>query len=76
MLFMESLEDNEAVVFRGYEQFSEYAGYANKLQFAGDFRDNCKVIIMFAKLKCDLYQNREQVARQKCLILPVQIESI
>ena len=43
MLFMESMEDNEAIVIKGYEQFSTTTGYASGLQFAGDFRDNIEV---------------------------------
>ena len=45
MLFMERMEDNEAIIIKGFEQFSEYSGYASKLNYAGDFRDICKVII-------------------------------
>ena len=46
MLFMERMEDNEAIVIRGFEQFSEYSGYASKLNYAGDYIDICKVIFV------------------------------
>ncbi|XP_074657360.1 uncharacterized protein LOC141910566 [Tubulanus polymorphus] len=36
MLFMTCMEKNEAIVIRGFEQFSEYSGYCDCLRFAGD----------------------------------------
>ena len=35
MMFVESLQDNEALVIEGFEQFSVCTGYADSLQFAG-----------------------------------------
>ena len=43
MLFMETMEDNEAIVIKGYEQFSLTSGYASGLQFAGDCREQLHV---------------------------------
>ena len=43
MLFMETMEDNEAIVIKGYEQFSLTTGYASGLQFAGDCREELHV---------------------------------
>ncbi|XP_002737643.1 uncharacterized protein LOC100367685 [Saccoglossus kowalevskii] len=42
MLFMEQMDENEAIMMSGFEQFSQYSGYASTLQFAGDYRDNAK----------------------------------
>lgn len=39
MLFMESMANNEAVIIQGFEQFSSYYGYADSLEFNGDFKD-------------------------------------
>ncbi|XP_022093463.1 uncharacterized protein LOC110980795 isoform X2 [Acanthaster planci] len=38
LLFTESLQDNEAVVVAGFEQFSEYTGYSSTLKFSGDHK--------------------------------------
>ncbi|KAK3092578.1 hypothetical protein FSP39_004576 [Pinctada imbricata] len=35
MLFMERMEENEAIIIQGYEQFSDTIGYSNSLQYAG-----------------------------------------
>ena len=43
MLFMEVMDDNEAIVIKGFEQFSATIGYASGLQFAGDYKDNLQV---------------------------------
>jgi hypothetical protein len=42
MLFTESMEAHEAVIIRGTEQFSRYAGYGHTLQFAGSYQDESK----------------------------------
>ncbi|XP_038050609.1 uncharacterized protein LOC119723809 isoform X2 [Patiria miniata] len=42
LLFTESLQDNEAVVVTGFEQFSEYSGYSSTLKFTGDHKDYAK----------------------------------
>ncbi|KAK7090158.1 uncharacterized protein [Littorina saxatilis] len=39
LLFMESMEDNEAIVITGFEQFSFCTGYSASLEFAGPFFD-------------------------------------
>ena len=44
MLFMEVMDDNEAIVIKGYEQFSTTTGYAAGLQFAGDYKDSTEVL--------------------------------
>ncbi|KAL3847294.1 hypothetical protein ACJMK2_018213 [Sinanodonta woodiana] len=38
-LFMEYMEENEAIVIEGYEQFSKTGGYATSLYYMGDFKD-------------------------------------
>ncbi|GFO00486.1 poly(ADP-ribose) glycohydrolase [Plakobranchus ocellatus] len=38
LLFMESLQANEAIFISGFEQFSSYSGYADSLSFAGPYR--------------------------------------
>ena len=40
LLFVESMQDNEAVLIQGFEQFSKYSGYAKDFCFAGDYKDN------------------------------------
>ncbi|XP_076454325.1 uncharacterized protein LOC143289235 isoform X2 [Babylonia areolata] len=42
MLFMEKMEDNEAIIIQGFEQFSTCTGYAASLEFAGPFYDKAK----------------------------------
>jgi poly(ADP-ribose) glycohydrolase len=37
--FSECMADNEAIVIRGTERYSEYSGYARHFQFAGSFVD-------------------------------------
>ncbi|KAM1201084.1 hypothetical protein FF1_017397 [Malus domestica] len=39
MLFMPSMEDNEAIEIIGAERFSDYTGYASSFRFAGDYVD-------------------------------------
>ncbi|XP_071497739.1 uncharacterized protein [Diadema antillarum] len=39
MVFMECMEDNEAIFISGFEQFSRCHGYGWNLQYAGDHRD-------------------------------------
>ncbi|XP_041350865.1 uncharacterized protein LOC121369852 [Gigantopelta aegis] len=39
LLFMESMEENEAIVMSGFEQFSSHYGYAADLEYGGDFVD-------------------------------------
>ena len=46
MLFMEVMDDNEAILIKGFEQFSATIGYASGLQFAGDFKDNIEVQVL------------------------------
>jgi poly(ADP-ribose) glycohydrolase len=43
LLFMESMQDNEAILITGYEQFSHYTGYLATFQFAGPFHDSSQV---------------------------------
>lgn len=38
-LFTECLDDGEALIITGTEQFNSYVGYASSFQFAGDFND-------------------------------------
>lgn len=42
MVFMENMEDNEAIVISGFEQFSQCTGYASSLQYAGPFHDHAR----------------------------------
>ncbi|KAL5716102.1 poly(ADP-ribose) glycohydrolase [Ranunculus cassubicifolius] len=39
MLFLPSMEDNEAIEIVGAERFSSYTGYASTFRFAGDYLD-------------------------------------
>ena len=43
MLFMEAMDDNEAITVSGYEKFSEFSGCADALIFAGDYCDKAEV---------------------------------
>ncbi|XP_061171458.1 uncharacterized protein LOC133180985 [Saccostrea echinata] len=43
MLFMEHMDDNEAIIIQGYEQFSETAGYGPSLTYAGNHQDCPKI---------------------------------
>lgn len=43
LLFMECMEENEAIVIQGYEQFASVQGYAESLRFIGDHRDYAEV---------------------------------
>ncbi|EGR27026.1 poly adp-ribose glycohydrolase, putative [Ichthyophthirius multifiliis] len=44
MIFFEKLEDNEAAIIYGAEQFSQYKGYGKSFQFNGDFTEKYNVI--------------------------------
>ncbi|KAK3148787.1 hypothetical protein QOZ80_3AG0208670 [Eleusine coracana subsp. coracana] len=39
MLFMASMEDNEAIEIMGAERFSQYMGYGSTFRFVGDYLD-------------------------------------
>ncbi|EDO46111.1 predicted protein [Nematostella vectensis] len=39
MLFMEAMEDNEAIIIKGTERFSSYTGYGDEFRYDGDVRD-------------------------------------
>ncbi|OVA18990.1 Poly(ADP-ribose) glycohydrolase [Macleaya cordata] len=39
MLFLPSMEDNEAIEIVGAERFSNYSGYASSFRFSGDYLD-------------------------------------
>nr|XP_054771282.1 uncharacterized protein LOC129279206 [Lytechinus pictus] len=43
LIFMESMEENEAISIGGFEQFSSYSGYGWGLKYAGDFRDSAQI---------------------------------
>ena len=43
MLFMEVMEDNEAIVICGFEQFSAHRGYSTDLEYKGNFKDTAQV---------------------------------
>ncbi|WAR27483.1 PARG1-like protein [Mya arenaria] len=43
MLFMESMEENEAIVISGFQQYSMTCGYAAGLEFVGDNEDKAEV---------------------------------
>ncbi|XP_057957070.1 poly(ADP-ribose) glycohydrolase 1 isoform X2 [Malania oleifera] len=43
MLFLPSMEDNEAIEIFGAERFSNYTGYASSFRFSGDHVDNREV---------------------------------
>eukprot|EP01112_Ceratiomyxa_fruticulosa_P009743 TRINITY_DN2553_c0_g2_i1.p1 TRINITY_DN2553_c0_g2~~TRINITY_DN2553_c0_g2_i1.p1 ORF type:complete len:463 (-),score=100.62 TRINITY_DN2553_c0_g2_i1:1896-3284(-) len=40
MLFCERMGDNEAIIIKGAERFSQYSGYGWEFKYAGDFQDN------------------------------------
>lgn len=40
MLFLPAMADNEAIEITGSERFSNYAGYAGKFRYAGNFLDS------------------------------------
>jgi poly(ADP-ribose) glycohydrolase len=37
-LFTERLEDNEVLIIRGFERYSNYSGYASTFEFTGDHK--------------------------------------
>ena len=39
MLFMERMDENEAIVISGFERFSNYSGYSHSTKFTGDYID-------------------------------------
>jgi hypothetical protein len=39
-LFTEELQDNEALVIKGVEQYNESEGYQNSFKWVGNYRDN------------------------------------
>eukprot|EP00057_Strongylocentrotus_purpuratus_P021526 XP_011676000.1 PREDICTED: uncharacterized protein LOC585285 isoform X1 [Strongylocentrotus purpuratus] len=43
LIFMESMEENEAISISGFEQFSSYTGYGWGLRYTGDFRDGAQI---------------------------------
>lgn len=43
LLFMECMDDNEAIIIQGYEQFSETTGYGPSFTYVGDHRDPAQV---------------------------------
>ncbi|GAB1600502.1 uncharacterized protein LOC115214898 isoform X1 [Argonauta hians] len=45
-VFMEAMDDNEAITIKGFEKFSEFSGYGENLRFLGDYCDK-------ASRKCD-----------------------
>jgi len=40
MLFMASMDDNEAIEIVGAERFSQYMGYGSSFRFVGDYIDS------------------------------------
>ena len=42
-LFQLPLEDNEAILVRGFENFSRYRGYAQTLKYDGPYHDPAHV---------------------------------
>ena len=42
MLFMATMQPNEAIVMQGFEQFSQYTGYGNSFTYAGDYIDKAQ----------------------------------
>lgn len=50
-LFTECLRDDEALIMIGCEQFNDYAGYASRFQFNGDFDDRTPFDV-FRRRKC------------------------
>ena len=43
LLFMEAMQENEAIHISGFEQFAATCGYAASLEFVGDHRDPAEV---------------------------------
>lgn len=77
MLFLPVMTDNETIEITGSERFSNYAGYAGKFHFAGDFVDSTpqdawgrrytKIIAMDAKPRPGESQFQENVMlREMC----------
>jgi hypothetical protein len=53
---MEVMEENEAIIIQGFEQFSAVEGYAASLKYVGDHKDKAEVIYnVFQRFK--LYMN-------------------
>ena len=43
MLFMEEMQDNEAIVMHGFLNYGHYSGYAKDLTFEGPYNDTAQV---------------------------------
>lgn len=44
MLFMECMDENEAIIIQGYEQFSATVGYGPSLTYVGNHQDQAGVM--------------------------------
>eukprot|EP01117_Protostelium_nocturnum_P014246 TRINITY_DN5411_c0_g1_i1.p1 TRINITY_DN5411_c0_g1~~TRINITY_DN5411_c0_g1_i1.p1 ORF type:complete len:553 (-),score=149.31 TRINITY_DN5411_c0_g1_i1:10-1668(-) len=44
MLFNSHLKENETIIIKGAEQFSNYKGYGREMEFAGDHKDSTGVV--------------------------------
>lgn len=47
---MEVMDDNEAIIMQGYEQYSRTSGYAATLKYDGEFTESTMVSILNSKL--------------------------
>ncbi|RUS74880.1 hypothetical protein EGW08_017368 [Elysia chlorotica] len=48
LLFMETLEPNEAIFISGFEQFSRYRGYSESFRFAGNYEEPGQLLSLVA----------------------------
>ena len=77
MLFCENMEDNEAILIQGAEQFSEYRGYGGRFTYAGPYTDTnpinhrrirCVSIVAIDAIPQDYYEanefSRHSIARE------------
>ena len=46
ILFMEHMDDNEAIIIKGFQQFSATRGYASTLQYVGPYTETVLVCIV------------------------------
>lgn len=51
MLFMERMDDEECILIRGAERFSNYKGYAWSFEWSGDHKDETDRFFIFLNFK-------------------------
>jgi poly(ADP-ribose) glycohydrolase len=90
MLFMPAMADNETIEITGSERFNNYAGYAGKFRYAGNFLDSTprdqfgrrhtKILAMDAKPRPGESQFHQKLllretSKAYCAFLPTSITS-